>query len=166
MSAELAARVTAAEAVLADFRAALASAPLTSPPPMGFYAFRLADLLGDLLAELDAPGPGAADPDLEHDPAERTWLARRLLTVLPVAEPADVDRDTADYLAALPGDVCQVVTGWLQQRQAASGVSPEAGKLDAIRGVLDTDDRDAIGGRSALERIEQIAGAPRNASGV
>jgi hypothetical protein len=52
MSAELAARITAAEAVLADFRADLASAPLTSPPPMGAWALRLSTALGDVLAAI------------------------------------------------------------------------------------------------------------------
>jgi hypothetical protein len=50
--AELAARRTAAAAVLGDFRAACASAPVTSPPPMGSWALRLASSLGDLLAGL------------------------------------------------------------------------------------------------------------------
>ena len=47
--AELAARRTAAAAVLADFRADLPSAPLTSPPPMASWALRLASALGDVL---------------------------------------------------------------------------------------------------------------------
>ena len=55
MSAELAARRTAAEAVLADYRAALASAPLTKPPGRE-WMFRLASVLEDLLA---APCPAA-----------------------------------------------------------------------------------------------------------
>jgi hypothetical protein len=41
-------------------------------------------------------------------------LARRLLIALAIAEPADADRDTADYLAALPGDTCLIVTGWIR----------------------------------------------------
>jgi hypothetical protein len=49
-AAELAARRTAAAAVLADFRTDLASAPLTSPPPMTTWALRLASVLGDVLA--------------------------------------------------------------------------------------------------------------------
>jgi hypothetical protein len=121
VSAELAARRTAAEAVLADFRADLASAPLTSPPPMGTWALRLATALGDLLAELSRTEPDAADPDLDHDPAERTWLARRLLIALAIAEPADADRDTADYLAALPGDTCLIVTGWIRSARETGG---------------------------------------------
>ena len=49
---ELAARYTAASAALADFRADLASAPLTSPPPMAAWALRLASALGTVLAGL------------------------------------------------------------------------------------------------------------------
>jgi hypothetical protein len=52
MSAELEARRTAAAAVLADYRAALASAPLSSPPGRE-WMLRLADVLGGLLAALD-----------------------------------------------------------------------------------------------------------------
>jgi hypothetical protein len=49
-AAEVAARRTAAAAVLADFRADLRAAPLTSPPPMTIWALRLASVLGDVLA--------------------------------------------------------------------------------------------------------------------
>jgi hypothetical protein len=52
VSAELAARRTAAAAVLDDYRAALASAPLTKPPGRE-WMLRLASVLGDLLAVLD-----------------------------------------------------------------------------------------------------------------
>jgi len=52
VSAELAARRTAAAAVLADYRAALASAPLCKPPGRE-WMLRLASVLGDLLAGLD-----------------------------------------------------------------------------------------------------------------
>lgn len=52
MSAELAARRTAAAAVLADYRAAVASAPLTNPPGRE-WMLRLASVLGDLLAAHD-----------------------------------------------------------------------------------------------------------------
>ena len=51
MSAELARR-TAAAAVLADYRAALASAPLSSPPGRE-WMLRLASVLEDLLAAHD-----------------------------------------------------------------------------------------------------------------
>ena len=54
MSAELAARRTAAAAVLADYRAAVASAPLTNPPGRE-WMLRLASVLGDLLVVLGAP---------------------------------------------------------------------------------------------------------------
>jgi hypothetical protein len=52
VSAELAARRTAAAAVLADYRAAVASAPLTNPPGRE-WMLRLASVLGDLLAAHD-----------------------------------------------------------------------------------------------------------------
>ena len=52
--AELNARRTAAAAVLADYKAALASAPLTNPPGRE-WMLRLASVLGDLLEVLGGP---------------------------------------------------------------------------------------------------------------
>ncbi len=60
MSAELAARRTAAAAVLADYRAAVASAPLTKPPGRE-WMLRLASVLGDLLDALDADDDDQGD---------------------------------------------------------------------------------------------------------
>ena len=60
--AELNARRTAAAAVLADYKAALASAPLTSPPARE-WMFRLASVLGDLLDVLGGPDDGEDDED-------------------------------------------------------------------------------------------------------
>ena len=54
-AAELAARRTAAEAVLRDFRADLASAPLTSPPNTLMWSMRLASALDGLLEIPAAP---------------------------------------------------------------------------------------------------------------
>jgi hypothetical protein len=51
MSAELEARRTAAAAVLADYRAELASAPISRPPGRE-WMLRLADALGGLLTVL------------------------------------------------------------------------------------------------------------------
>ena len=59
INAELSARRTAAAAVLADYRAALASAPLTSPPSRE-WMLRLADALGMVLDGLDAEDGSAA----------------------------------------------------------------------------------------------------------
>jgi hypothetical protein len=52
VSAELNARRTAAAAVLGDYKAAVASAPLGSPPGRE-WMLRLASVLGDLLAVLE-----------------------------------------------------------------------------------------------------------------
>lgn len=57
MSAELAARRTAAAAVLADFRRALATTPPGNGHGMHYWATRLADHLGQVL---DAPADPAA----------------------------------------------------------------------------------------------------------
>jgi hypothetical protein len=57
MSAELAARRTAAAAVLADFRAEVARSPL-SQPPAGSWAYRLAIAVDNLL-EVMLPAPAA-----------------------------------------------------------------------------------------------------------
>jgi hypothetical protein len=78
MNAELAARITAARAVLADWNRALREARLSQPPGRE-WMFRLADALGDLLAGLDTaqaePEPGRLTAirgvldafDWEHD---------------------------------------------------------------------------------------------------
>jgi hypothetical protein len=55
VSAELNARRTAAAAVLGDYRAALVSAPLGSPPGRE-WMLRLASVLEDLLAAHDETG--------------------------------------------------------------------------------------------------------------
>jgi hypothetical protein len=61
--AELNARRTAAAAVLGDYKAALASAPLTSPPGRE-WTLRLASVLGGLL---DALGPDGGEDQGERD---------------------------------------------------------------------------------------------------
>ena len=63
--AELGARRTAAAAVLADYKAALASAPLTSPPGRE-WMLRLASVLGDLL-EVLGPDDGEDDEDQDDE---------------------------------------------------------------------------------------------------
>jgi hypothetical protein len=64
VSAELNARRTAAAAVLADYRAAVASAPLAKPPGRE-WMLRLASVLDELLAGLD--GLGSATVTLTRD---------------------------------------------------------------------------------------------------
>ena len=56
-SAELSARCAAADAVLGDYKAELASTPLTRPPG-GEWMPRLAGVLGDLLDALSDPAEG------------------------------------------------------------------------------------------------------------
>ncbi len=67
--AELNARRTAAAAVPADYKAELASAPLTSPPGRE-WMLRLASVLEDLLAVLGGPDDGDEDRDDEDDDFE------------------------------------------------------------------------------------------------
>ena len=67
--AELNARRTAAAAVLADYKAALASAPLASPPGRE-WMLRLASVLEDLLAVLGGPDDGEDDEDDEDQDDE------------------------------------------------------------------------------------------------
>jgi hypothetical protein len=71
--------------------------------------------------------PGAAQcPGEEQDPDERRRLRTRLLYVLgSVAGPGQPDYETADVLAAMPGDVCKVVTRWLE---LASGQERRGGR--------------------------------------
>jgi hypothetical protein len=70
VSAELNARRTAAAAVLGDYQAAVASAPLGSPPGRE-WMLRLASVLGDLLAALE-----------QDDSAEDTRRLDRIRVVL------------------------------------------------------------------------------------
>ena len=121
MTAELAARRTAAAAVLADFRRDLASAPRTSPPPMATWALRLADVLGQLLDEM----PRAAEPVPTRD---RTRRAAALLAEVPASQrAAEGHRDddeaaaVARVLAARPDDVAAIVTGWLRAARLDHG---------------------------------------------
>lgn len=69
MNAELNARRTAAVAVLADFKHALQSAPLSKPPGRE-WMFRLADVLDDLLDALDQAGTRAPAPTGTGQPAQ------------------------------------------------------------------------------------------------
>ena len=59
---ELNARIIAAAAVLGDYKAELASAPLTRPPGRE-WMLRLASVLGDLLDALDDPAGAGDDLD-------------------------------------------------------------------------------------------------------
>lgn len=76
---ELGARRTAAAAVLADYRAELASAPLARPPGRE-WMLRLASVLGDLLAALGEPASAAGADSLgpfETEAGARTSPAVR-----------------------------------------------------------------------------------------
>ncbi|MGO9079043.1 MAG: hypothetical protein ACLQDY_08355 [Streptosporangiaceae bacterium] len=124
--AELAARITAAEAARDGFRREV-DAHLDEGGPRPDYvqwAWSLLTRLDLLLDGLElgsaaAPGPEHG-PGLEHDETERRWLRTRLLAVLPVpAEPGDVNDAVAVALVAMPGDVAEVVIGWLSR--AAGG---------------------------------------------
>ena len=81
MSAELNARRTAAAAVLGDYKAAVASAPLTNPPGRE-WMLRLASVLEDLLAAHDEDAQDAevtlllAEEDTRRLAAIRGLLAR------------------------------------------------------------------------------------------
>ena len=66
---ELNARCIAAAAVLGDYKAVLASAPLASPPGRE-WMLRLASVLGDLLDALDDPAGGGEDDDGDLDGRE------------------------------------------------------------------------------------------------
>ena len=104
--AELAARQTAAAAVLADYRAAVASAPLSRPPGRE-WMLRLAAVLGDLL---DMLGP-AVVLDADH--------AATVLAALDDA--SDGIRDRAAYCPACtahPADLCDECAGNLSRAEA------------------------------------------------
>lgn len=64
--AELNARRIAAAAVLGDYQAALASAPLTSPPGRE-WTLRLASVLEDLLAVVGGPDDDEDDEDRDDE---------------------------------------------------------------------------------------------------
>jgi hypothetical protein len=99
--AELAARRTAAAAVLADYRAALAAAPLSRPPGRE-WMLRLADTLGELL---DALGPAVV---LDQDQAATVLAA--------LDDASDGIRGRAAYCPACvahPADLCDEDAGRL-----------------------------------------------------
>jgi hypothetical protein len=66
---ELNARCVAAAAVLGDYKAELAPAPVTRPPGRE-WMLRLADVLEGLLAALDDPAGGGGDEDGDLDGLE------------------------------------------------------------------------------------------------
>ncbi|HET9969810.1 MAG TPA: hypothetical protein VFQ68_16365 [Streptosporangiaceae bacterium] len=127
MSAELAARRTAAAAVLGDYRAALASAPLTQPPGRE-WMLRLADALGMLLdglaAVLGPPGGEGAQchglscgcPECDNDEPEPYCRA----TVIPAPG------------SAVPPVICGAAVGlfighgdaWLHYRGEGTAADP------------------------------------------
>jgi hypothetical protein len=81
VTAELAARRTTAAAVLADYRAALASAPLGSPPGRE-WKLRLADALGGLLDVLGQEETVSAQPSRQ----DYTEAARAAIQAAAAAE--------------------------------------------------------------------------------
>ncbi len=81
MSAELAARRTAAAAVLADYRREVATAPLSRPPGR-HWMLRLAAELESVLGALDSE-PGAAGLDA----GQRAVLAQALADAITYRDP-------------------------------------------------------------------------------
>src|ERR1022692_4243206 len=100
------------------------------------------------LREALESGPSVSDADqddhLEHDSDERRRLKTRLLAELPrpvrdVDDFSDIDVAVADVLAAIPGDVCLLVTHWLMGRPAPRAPAElVAGSPGAAREMLDT----------------------------
>ncbi len=74
MSAEQEARVTAARAILGDFRSACRQAPLSTPPRMGEWALRLASALGTVLDSLDDVAAADDDDTEPYCTACREWV--------------------------------------------------------------------------------------------
>jgi hypothetical protein len=104
MSAELAARRTAAEAVLADYRRALTTKPPGNGHGLYYWATRLSGVLADVLSELSRAELTQAEPG-------GAYLApgdmRTVLDALDVA--ADYKRDRAANCPdcdASPADLC------------------------------------------------------------
>lgn len=96
MNAELAARRTAAAAVLADYRRELHTAPLSRPPGRE-WMLRLAEELGSVLAALDAePASGGLDD------RQRQMLGSALADAVAFRDPAGF----CPRCAASPAGLC------------------------------------------------------------
>jgi hypothetical protein len=104
MSAELAARRTAAAAVLGDFRRALTTTPPGNGHGMHYWATRLSSVLADVLSELSRGELPQAEPGGTYvAPAD----VDTVLDALDVA--AECKRDRAANCAdcdASPADLC------------------------------------------------------------
>ena len=100
-SAELSARITAARAVLGDYRAAVAAAPLSSPPGRE-WMLRLAGTLGTLLDAVDL-ADAAAPRHLAAAAGPPSWkLWRPGDTARPLAEGTEETVTAAARLIAGP----------------------------------------------------------------
>jgi hypothetical protein len=91
--AEMAARRTAAAAVVADFRAELARHPLSRPPD-GSWAFRLAEEVGSLLGQ----------PDAGLSPNQRAVLGQALADAITLRDPQGSCPDCDQHPAGLCED--------------------------------------------------------------
>jgi hypothetical protein len=113
--AELAARRTAAAAVLADYRAALHSAPLSRPPGRE-WMLRLADALGGVL---DTPGVC-----LDEDQAATVLAA--------LEDAAEGIRERAAYCSACrthPADLCDETADQLRRAEAYDALAARLGEV-------------------------------------
>lgn len=97
MSAELEARRTAAAAVLADYRAALASVPLGSPSGRE-WTLKLADALGGLL---DGIGQAVAPPSRQEHTVAAPGPSNTDDAITAVKIAARAEHDFAGWLAAV-----------------------------------------------------------------
>lgn len=113
----------------------------TEPAPAGLtFSAEDAPIVLEALEQAAHPHPQLAaraesllarlslEPDAEHHleaeqyPDERRRLRTRLLYVLAsTASPGQSDYETADVLAAMPGDVCSTVTRWIQRAKRPGG---------------------------------------------
>src|ERR1700733_2954587 len=81
---------------------------------LGHAAYpQLPERAESLLTRLSTPPTAEADHEAEQDPDEQRRLRTRLLYVLAsTASPGQSDYAAADVLAAMPGDLCLIVTRW------------------------------------------------------
>lgn len=132
MSAELSARCTAAAAALADYRAELASAPLTRPPGRE-WMLRLASVLEDLLAAHDEDGRQLGEvrailAAFNWESDDRQYALEAIEMIVAGADDEDQgDEDDETFACSACGATISIflgLTGWRHYRGNGTAASP------------------------------------------
>jgi hypothetical protein len=81
---------------------------------------QLAAQAENLLGRLGPETVAAFEPEPEQEPDERQRLRARLLMVIGSQEgPGQMEYEVADTVASMPGDICAIVTRWVERASRA-----------------------------------------------